>query len=133
MVMSETFEILVIDDDPITRKLLAKGLSKEAWTLRDTGTAGEALEALEEMTPQLILLDWHLPGMDGGEFLVRLSELKLMNRFEVFLLTADRMDEDAEFKFASIGISEFFYKPLDMTALKEAVKRVHDDWLRGAS
>ena len=63
--------ILIIDDDNDYRAIIKKWLNKD-YRVDDSGSAYEALAALEEMHPDLILLDYDLPGVNGGELLKKI-------------------------------------------------------------
>jgi len=60
-------KILIVDDSPFSRKLLRLLLRNDGYELREAEDAGQALQMLETWRPQLILMDVHLPGMDGLE------------------------------------------------------------------
>ncbi len=63
--------ILIIDDDNDYRAIIKKWLNKD-YRVDDSGSAYEALATLEEMHPDLILLDYDMPGVNGGELLEKI-------------------------------------------------------------
>jgi len=65
--------ILVVDDNPQNAKLARILLSSEGFDVRTTADAEEALRVLDEFSPDLILMDLQLPGMDGLELTRRLK------------------------------------------------------------
>ena len=65
--------ILVIDDDRASRRMLARALSEAGYTCRESSGGIEALEMLHAEVPSLLLLDFHMPGLNGAEVLSRLA------------------------------------------------------------
>ena len=57
--------ILIVEDDPDIRELLSFTISKAGFDLAAAETAEEALRMLDSGLPELIVIDWMLPGMDG--------------------------------------------------------------------
>ena len=64
--------ILVIDDDRASRRMLLQALTSAGYTCRESASGIEALETLHADAPSLLLLDFHMPEMDGAEVLSRL-------------------------------------------------------------
>ncbi|HEX5004186.1 MAG TPA: response regulator [Gemmatimonadales bacterium] len=62
-----TFRVLVVDDEPAIRHALGRLFRREGWEAVTAATAGEAIAALELSPVAAIVLDYHLPGMSGGE------------------------------------------------------------------
>ncbi len=80
--------ILVVDDDPATREILRRTLEGEGWRVCEAENGREALEALAEHTPQLILLDLMMPVMDGFEFIEEYRRHEEWHRIPVVVVTA---------------------------------------------
>ena len=59
--------ILVVDDDPQVRATITRGLSALGYAVRDAASGGEALTRIAEQKPQLVILDYVMPVMDGAE------------------------------------------------------------------
>ena len=66
-VMSDTARILVIDDDPKIRSVVRRGLVYEGFRVTDAGSGEEGLDKARDQTPDLVVLDVMLPGIDGLE------------------------------------------------------------------
>ena len=67
--------ILVIEDDPDTQQMLGIILSSEGYDVLPASNGTLGLELLRKMGPDLVLLDWMLPGMDGLEVCRRAREI----------------------------------------------------------
>jgi CheY-like chemotaxis protein len=118
------FKVMIVDDDPVTGKMIQMALCKVISRISYFSNPIEALLDLKESPPQVLILDWNLPGMRGDELTIKLSEWNLMNSIDIFLITADNLDQNDEYGLSSLGIVEFFYKPIDMPALVSAVHGV---------
>jgi len=64
--------ILVIDDDRASRGMLAQALNEAGYTCRESSGGVEALEMLHAEVPALLLLDFHMPQLNGAQVLSRL-------------------------------------------------------------
>ena len=67
-------KILIVEDDSDVRRLYAIGLNQRGFEVKLAANGAEAVERVETERPDLILLDWVMPLMDGGEVLARLGE-----------------------------------------------------------
>ena len=108
--------ILVVDDHPINLKLADLLLTGEGYEVRTCGTAEEALAAVEEFRPRLILMDVQLPGMDGLEATRVLKRDPAHRHIVVIALTAHAMKGDEE-KVLSAGCDGYVSKPINVDAL----------------
>jgi len=112
-------KLLVIEDDPKTSQLMAKGLSSEGFSV-DVEQDGEAgLQAAIMQRPDLIVLDVMLPKIDGWTVLSRLREKD--TRTPVLMVTA-RDAVDQRVRGLSLGADDYIVKPF---AFAELVARVH--------
>ena len=64
--------ILVIDDDRASRRMLARALREAGYVCRESEGGVEALQLVHEEAPSLLLLDFHMPGLNGAEVVARL-------------------------------------------------------------
>jgi CheY-like chemotaxis protein len=80
--------VLIVEDTPIVREPLEKLLRYEGYETSAASNGVEALEAVKERTPDLILLDVAMPKMNGVEFLQRLRGEERFRNVPVILLTA---------------------------------------------
>ncbi len=120
--------ILVVDDDALLRRSLAFNLEKAGYRTSTAGTAEAALAQVRLDSPDLVLLDIGLPGMDGLEALRRLRrEVDV----PVIFLTARRRELD-EVLGLELGADDYVTKPFDIDVLLARVKTVLRRTERGA-
>jgi two-component system cell cycle response regulator DivK len=112
--------ILVVDDNAQNLKLARVMLRAEGYDVRTAADAEEALELLAGYTPQLILMDIQLPGMDGLELTRRLKADPARRDIFVIALTAYAMKGDHERALAA-GCDGYLAKPIDTDALASKV------------
>ncbi len=86
--------ILVVDDDPSAREMLARMLVKEGWKVTEAENGRAALERVAEKLPQLILLDLMMPEMDGFEFLREMRKNKEWRTVPVIVVTAKDLTQE---------------------------------------
>ncbi len=86
--------VLVVEDDPDTRRLLVRILANENWQVREAENGKLGLESVEELRPDLILLDLMMPEMDGFEFLAALRARPEWAGLPVVVVTAAELSEE---------------------------------------
>ena len=114
--------IMLVDDDAISSKAVMSMLQSEYYvTWEQSGKA--ALKHLTEEIPDLILLDVHMPGMDGHGLLQTLKESGDYAEIPVIFLTSDE-DEQTEILGFSEGAIDFIRKPFRKNVAMQRIKRV---------
>ncbi len=114
--------ILVVDDDPAVLPLLEAALDGEAASFHGAADGAEALALLDQgLEPDLVVLDWVMPGMDGLGFLARFRERPGAERVPVLLLTG-RRDADHVAKGLEAGANDYLVKPFDLMELRARVR-----------
>ena len=86
--------MLLVEDDPATREMMARTLEKSAWQVSEAGNGREALEHLAQQKPRLILLDLMMPVMDGFDFLLEMHANPEWQDIPVIVLTAKDLTEE---------------------------------------
>jgi PAS domain S-box-containing protein len=88
--------VLIVEDDPDTRDLLARLLRREGWSVRAAADGHAGLRSVAEEVPALILLDLMMPRMDGFEFVreLRRAEVESWRSVPVVVITAKDITED---------------------------------------
>jgi PAS domain S-box-containing protein len=116
--------ILLVEDDPFNRKTAMTLLERYGYAVRVAETGLEALRILEETGFDCILMDIHLPGLDGLETtrIIRSApEFSAHATTPVIAVTANAMHGDRE-RFLAGGMDGFIAKPMDIGALMEAIE-----------
>jgi CheY-like chemotaxis protein len=112
--------ILIVDDNPTNLKLVSFLLVKRGYQVRSAGGAQEALEALKEFHPVLILMDMQMPEIDGFELTRRLKADPATRDITIIALTAFAMKGDEE-RVLEAGCDGYLAKPIDTRTLPDAV------------
>ena len=86
--------VMVVEDDADTRALLCRNLEKDGWAVHEAADGQQALAAMREVTPELILLDLMMPVMDGFQFLHELRQHEAWQNIPVIVVTAKDLTED---------------------------------------
>jgi len=86
--------VLLVEDDPEIRKMMARTLTKAGWEVSEAGNGQEALDMVTGLQPQLILLDLMMPVMDGFDFLTALRERPDCKHIPVVVVTAKDLTGD---------------------------------------
>lgn len=116
--------ILVIEDQPEIRQLLALTLQDLSCELHEAADAQAGLELARALLPQLILLDVMMPGpLDGLALCSVLKADPQLRQIKVILLTARGQAEDVKAGHAA-GADQYVVKPFSPMALVEAVSRL---------
>ena len=117
--------ILVAEDDAVTRKLLESTLSRlrlDVIAVADGNAAWNALETLKgKDAPELALLDWMMPGLEGIQILRRLRTTPGFELLYVILLTSRTDKEDVAYGLAA-GANDYIAKPFDPSELEARVR-----------
>ncbi len=118
--------VLVVDDEPMVREVVARYLELDGVIVSEACNGAEAIEWLDSNTPDLIVLDVMLPGVDG---LTILRRLRLTSDVPVILLTA-RSNEIDRIAGLELGADDYVVKPFSP---REVAARVRTILRRGRS
>ncbi len=88
--------ILVVDDDPNARELLAKMVAREGWAVEQAVNGLEAIQFLREKEPLLILLDLVMPEMDGFAVINELQKNEAWRKIPVFVITSKDLTKEEQ-------------------------------------
>jgi DNA-binding response OmpR family regulator len=111
--------ILVIDDDTSIRKFLKRGLSYEGFAVTLAESGEDGLVRAREHYPDLVILDWLMPGMDGIEVLEKLRTAD--SSLPIIMLTAKDTQQD-EIKGLVRGADDYVTKPISFDVLLARVR-----------
>ncbi len=108
--------ILIIEDEPEIRELLAYNISKKGWQPLQAENANEGLILLEQHPVELVLLDLMLPGLKGVDFLRILRSQEEHNLIRVMVLSA-LSEEERIVEALKIGADDYVTKPFSIEVL----------------
>ena len=115
------FHVLVVDDEPANRLLLVEMLRAVGFGTREATSGEEALTLATEWSPDAILMDVRMPGMDGLEAIRRLREREPQRRIPIIAVSASAFEDDRRQALAA-GASSFFGKPFRESELLEKLR-----------
>jgi signal transduction histidine kinase len=119
--MHEKPRILVVDDESSARNTLEAFLFREGYDLAFAASGPEALDRLDELEPDVILLDVIMPGMDGIEACQRLKTDKRWRHIPIILVTVLDSKEDLA-RGLDAGADDFLSKPVNHLELRARVR-----------
>lgn len=116
-------EILVVDDDAMSRRVLAQLLSAAGYNCRVSNDGSEALETIHTRPPSLLLLDFDMPGLNGAEVLkcLRSDEDPTVAQIPAIMLTAHGSDQ-SEVSCLQAGADDFVTKPVNASVLRARIE-----------
>jgi sigma-B regulation protein RsbU (phosphoserine phosphatase) len=116
-------ELLVVDDDAMSRRVLAQLLSAAGYNCRVSNDGSEALETIHARPPSLLLLDFDMPGLNGAEVLRRLrsDEDPTVAQIPAIMLTAHG-SEQSEVSCLQAGADDFVTKPVNASVLRARIE-----------
>lgn len=115
--------LFLIEDDVDLRESLRDLLETEGYVVKQATDGADALEKLRALVdlPELILLDWMMPRMDGAQFCEAKRNFPQIDAIPILLLTADgRLSEKVNQIGAAMGVA----KPVDVDVLLAAIERL---------
>ena len=115
--------ILVVEDEPSIQELIAASLQQAGDRVLRAETAEEALHAIAETLPDVVLLDWMLPGMSGVQFARRLRQEERTRDLPIIMLTA-RSEELDKVAGLEAGADDYLTKPFSPRELRARIKAV---------
>src|SRR5437867_1687160 len=112
--------VLVVDDEPIVRDVVVRYLRRDGYETREAATGDEARRILEAESPELVVLDVMLPGVDGLELC---RWIRSRSELPVIMLTA-RGEETDRIVGLELGADDYVTKPFSPRELATRVKTV---------
>jgi len=115
--------ILVVEDESAIQELIAINLEQSGQRASRAGSAEQAMEMIQVELPDLILLDWMLPGVSGIEFARRLRGESRTRKVPIIMLTA-RGEEEDKLRGLETGADDYITKPFSVRELQARIKAV---------
>jgi two-component system phosphate regulon response regulator PhoB len=115
--------ILVVEDEPAIQELIAYNLKQAGHQTLRADSAEQAINLVSNALPDLVLLDWMLPGLSGVEFARRLRADKRTRTIPIIMLTA-RSEEQDKLVGLDTGADDYVTKPFSPRELNARIKAV---------
>ena len=121
MSSKEKLLALVIEDDPEQQSIFTKAIEMAGFSVEPIGDGRQAINRLDEITPSLIILDLHLPGVSGDEILRYIRADERLASVSVILATADPLLADSLHDQSDL----ILLKPVSFIQLRDLAIRLH--------
>ena len=118
--MGQGRSVLVVDDDPDIRDVIATALEDDGYSVDTASNGAEALDKAEHHQPDAVVLDATMPVMDGWEFLEHWQERPVERRAPVIVVSAYRASKAALRR----GAKGYLSKPFDLDTLEHTLEIV---------
>ena len=115
--------ILIVDDDEKNRKLLKYILNNSGYHTLEVADGESALAEVRKSLPDLILMDYRLPGMDGIATAKSLKSEEKTTKIPIIMVTASAMGGDKERILKESGCEAYISKPINIYEVLEIVKK----------
>ncbi len=117
------FSLLYIEDNPANQRLMEDIIDDfSAVQLRVVASAELGLEIMRHSLPDLVLMDIHLPGMNGFQALDIMQNDPMLKQIDVIALSANAMERDLHYGLAA-GFADYLTKPIDIDKLTASLNR----------
>jgi len=115
--------ILIVEDELVTQRLIAASLERAGYKAIQAPSVAQAEAAIREVLPDLMLLDWVLPGTTGVSFLRQLRNERRTKQIPIIMLTG-RMEEIDKVTGLEAGADDYLTKPFSHRELLARIKAV---------
>ncbi|HTZ96677.1 MAG TPA: sigma-54 dependent transcriptional regulator [Terriglobales bacterium] len=117
------YSVLVVDDEALTLRTISRGLSSEGFEVLTAGSGEEGLKIFNEETPDLVLLDIVLPGIDGVEVL---RQIKTASPASIVLMMSAYHMVDRAVEAMKLGAYDYLIKPFHLADLTSTLQRASE-------
>jgi two-component system phosphate regulon response regulator PhoB len=121
MMSKENPSILVVEDEAAIREMLNFSLGKAGFSVQEAADARQAQDMMNKSVPDLVLLDWMLPGISGVDLANKLRQAKRTHNVPIIMLTA-RGEEENKIKGLEAGADDYVTKPF---STRELIARIN--------
>ncbi len=120
-------KVLVVDDSKSIREIEKRYLHEMGYQVVEAANGQEALKVLEENPDvRLVLLDWHMPVMNGYEFLKQMRSRSQWDQIKVMMVTTENQEKSV-IDAVMAGANEYLMKPFDQEMLENKIKWLMED------
>lgn len=114
--------ILIVDDSRFMRLILKRMLADMGHTeVMEAEHGGDALARMEESTPELALVDWNMPVMNGLEFVQAIRELRKYDKVKVMMVTSESSPR-LVYEALKAGADEYAMKPITCEVIEDKLQ-----------
>ncbi len=127
-------KLLIIDDEKQVRELLAEYFERLGFTVKAVHSGREALKKMESFTPNVVLLDYMMPGATGLELF---PQIKNEFPFAKVIILTGRGSEEIAVKALKLGVDDYITKPFELSRIRDVVRQYLKEqqeeliWLNG--
>lgn len=114
--------ILLIEDDVNVARFIKFKLTKEGYHVKHEDNGVDGLVALQELTPDLVIMDMMMPGLNGREVAERIKDQDLIAPNRIIILSGKEENDEIKALF-DLGIHDYLQKPFDINNLLIRIKR----------
>lgn len=115
--------VILAEDDPDIQLVARLALKRAGFTVKVVGNGLEALDAIRQQPPDVVLLDWMMPELDGPETCRQLKADPITAGIPIIFLTAKSQEAEIQ-RGLSLGAAGYVTKPFDALALGEQVRDI---------
>ena len=121
--MSLAKRVLIVDDEAPIREMIAVALEMAGYDCMEAENAQQAHAAILDQKPDMVLLDWMMPGVSGIDFARRLRRDEVTADIPIIMLTA-KAEEDNKIQGLDLGVDDYITKPFSPRELVARLKTV---------
>lgn len=121
----DKIRILAVDDDPVNLRVLTHALASEPYIIGTAINGNDAIELLDTVKWDIMIIDVMMPGMSGYELTQRVRQRYSLAELPVLLLTARSQPEDIRYGFLA-GANDYIIKPMNTLELKSRIRALTD-------
>lgn len=122
--VSKKIHILMIDDDPVMRRLFGGWLTILGYEILYASDGNEGRETARRLQPDLILMDERMPVMDGIEASTRMKSEDLTKNIPILLFTNEDLSIEAQKLMKDIGVDAYLHKSSDFSVIKKTILEI---------
>ena len=119
----EGIRVLLVDDEDQLRRVMKDLLERDGFDVLEAADGAEALQQVDKNTPDILVLDLNLPGLDGYGVIRHLRSRPATEKIPIIVLTA-KGDEDSEIRVFEMGADDFLSKPFRARSLSARIQAV---------
>lgn len=117
-------KLLLVDDEPLNLKLYEKMLKEHNFEIVTAVNGKECLQKVYSFSPEMIILDWNMPVMDGIEALETIKKDEMISHIPVLMITGVMTSSEDLAYAMSVGAVDFLKKPFDKQELNARVRNI---------